>query len=183
MIAVCADPEDSSDPESAAGGGFSPGPSIHSPTRNSPDDEDIPVFEAQEAPDHIGGGASPWDVHPADGSDDDHDNSGPDYDSDSRCHAMDSHLAKLDSLTARGCADKFFEVHTKRWAPSFPRPGDDLHSARAGGVDVRETRKRKAAHLKRSVSESHSFCTSSNLSQERSNMFMEGFTNVRCQKF
>jgi hypothetical protein len=81
-----------------------------------------------------------------------------------RFHTMASHLAKLDSLTARGSADKFFKVHTDRWAPSMARPGDYLHSARAGGADPREIRKRRAAHISRSSAEAHAFCSSSNLS-------------------
>ena len=92
--------------------------------------------------------------------------------------SMSSHLAKLDSLSARGCADKFFKVHTARWGKSMARPGDYLHSARAGGADVRETRKRKADAITRMAAESHAFCTSSNLSQKRSDAVLETFTNV-----
>ena len=46
--------------------------------------------------------------------------------------SMSSHLAKLGSLSARGCADKFFKVHTARWGKSMARPGDYLHSAILG---------------------------------------------------
>jgi hypothetical protein len=95
-----------------------------------------------------------------------------------RFHTMSSHLAKLDSLTARGCADKFFKVHTDRWAPSMPRPGDYLHSARAGGTDPRDIRKRRAANISRSTAETHAFCCSSNLSLRRSDCHLDTFTNV-----
>ena len=91
---------------------------------------------------------------------------------------ISSHLAKLDSLCARGCADKFFKVHTAKWGPSMPRPGDYLHSARAGGADVRETRKRKADGITRMAAESHAFCTSSNLSEKRNDAVLQTFTNV-----
>jgi len=60
----------------------------------------------------------------------------------------------------------------------MPRPGDFLHSARAGGADARECRKRKAVEIARSAAESHAFCTSSNLSQKRSDAHLETFTNV-----
>ena len=93
-------------------------------------------------------------------------------------HTMSSHLSKLDSLTARGCADKFFNVHTARWAPSMPRPGDFLHSAQAGGVSARETRKRRASEITRSAAESHAFCSSANLSQSRSDDVLDTFANV-----
>ena len=99
-------------------------------------------------------------------------------DQEGRFHTMASHLSKLDSLTARDCEDKFFHVHTRRWGHSMPRPNNNLHSARAGFPDVRETRKRRAANISRSSAESHAFCTSSNLSQERSDIFMERFGNV-----
>jgi hypothetical protein len=105
---------------------------------------------------------------------------GPEYECEG---TMSSHLAKLDSLSARGCADKFFQVHTARWGKSMPRPGDLLHSARAGGEDVREGRKRKAEDITRIAAESHAFCTSSNLSQRRCDSVLETFTNVSTFKF
>ena len=107
---------------------------------------------------------------------------GPEYECEGH-GTMSSHLAKLDSLSARGCADKFFQVHTARWGKSMPRPGDLLHSARAGGEDVREARKRKAEDITRIAAESHAFCTSSNLSQRRSDSVLETFTNVSTFKF
>jgi hypothetical protein len=106
------------------------------------------------------------------------DDCGVDPGCEGRFHTMSSHLSKLDSLTARGCADKFFKVHSARWAPAMPRHGDFLHSARAGGVDARETRKRKASCITRSAAESHAFCTSSNLSQNRSDAHLDSFSNV-----
>ena len=102
--------------------------SIHnSPRRDSPDHSDEQRDEkAEDRHDHLADDVP-------DMSDDD-----PlaDWvDPEGRLHSMSSHLSKLESLTARVCADKFFKVHTARWAPSMPRPGDFLHSARAGGVD------------------------------------------------
>ncbi len=70
-----------------------------------------------------------------------------------RFHTMSSHYSKLDSLMARGCADKFFKFHTDRWSSSMPRPGDYSHSARAVGADHRETRKRRAVVISRSAAE------------------------------
>jgi hypothetical protein len=61
-----------------------------------------------------------------------------------RYHTITNHLAKLDGLAVRGCADKFFNAHYARWWSSLPRPGDALHSARHGREDARESRKRKA---------------------------------------
>ena len=144
--------------------------SIHnSPRRDSPDHSDEQRDEeAEDRHDHLADDVP-------DMSDDD-----PlaDWvDPEGRLHSMSSHLSKLEILTARVCADKFFKVHTARWAPSMPRPGDFLHSARAGGVDARETRKRKAAEITRSAGESHAFCTSSNLSEKRSDAHLETFTN------
>ena len=102
---------------------------------------------------------------------------GPEFECEG-CGTISSHLAKLDSLSARGRADKFFQVHTARWGQSMPRPGDLLHRARAGGADVGKGRKRKAEHITRIAAESHAFCTSSNLSQRRSDSVLETFTNV-----
>ena len=107
---------------------------------------------------------------------------GPEYECEG-LGTMSSHLAKLDSLSARGCADKFFQVHTARWGKSMPRPGDLLHSARAGGEDVRQVRKRRAENITRIAAESHAFCTSSNLSQRRCDSVLETFTNVSTFKF
>lgn len=95
-------------------------------------------------------------------------------------HTLESHLAKLDGLIPKGNVDKFFQVHTDRWRASMPRPGDELHSAKAAGAssNVRESRKRKASVFSRSLGETHAFCTSSNLSDARSDRVLEGFTNV-----
>ncbi len=107
---------------------------------------------------------------------------GPEYECEGR-GTMSSHLAKLDSLSARGCADKFFQVHTASWGQSMPCPGDILHSARAGRADVLEVRKRNAESITRVVAESHAFCTSSNLSQRRRDSVLETFTNVGTSMF
>ena len=105
---------------------------------------------------------------------------GPDYpEHDGSQHCIYTHLAKLDSLAAKGCADKFFQTHAERWGSGMPRPGDVIHSAQADGVDVRLTRKRNAAGIKRSLAEVHAHCTSSNLSDARSNRVMDAFCNVR----
>jgi hypothetical protein len=105
---------------------------------------------------------------------------GPDYpEHDGSQHCIYTHLAKLDTLAAKGCADKFFETHAERWGSGMPRPGDVIHSAQADGVDARLTRKRNAAGIKRSLAEVHAHCTSSNLSDARSNRVMDAFCNVR----
>ena len=142
--------------------------SIHNSPRRSDHGDEQRDEEAEDRHDHLADDVPDMS---------DHDTDWVDPDSEGRLHSMSSHLSKLDSLAARGCADKFFKVHTARWAPSMPRPGDFLHSARAGGVDARETRKRKAAEITRSAAESHAFCTSSNLSQKRSDAHLETFTN------
>jgi hypothetical protein len=133
------------------------------PPTGDPDQDEHPD---ESDPDHHGHG------------DDGHSDEEPEgwADQEGQFHTMASHLSKLDSLTARDCADKFFDVHSRRWGHLMPR--HDLHSARAGFPDVRESRKRKAANISRSSAESHAFCTSSNLSQERSDIFMESFGNV-----
>ena len=99
---------------------------------------------------------------------------------DPALHTVESHLAKLDGLIPMGNADKFFQVYKDRWRASMPHPGDELHSARAAGADsnARESRKRKASEFSRSTAETHAFCTSSNLSDARSDRVLEGFTNV-----
>ena len=113
---------------------------------------------------------------------DDPDSFLPDYhDPDLALHnTLESHLAKLDGLIPMGNADKFFQVYRDRWRASMPHPGDELHSARAAGADsnARESRKRKASEFSRSTAETHAFCTSSNLSDARSDRVLEGFTNV-----
>jgi hypothetical protein len=172
----CADAEDSSssEPDDDGGGGApSASPPPSQPSRASP------------RPDSPGHGHP--DEHPDENADEDlpyMSDDGPEYECEGLC-TMSSHLAKLDSLSARGsrCADKFFQVHTARWGESMPRPGDLLHSARAGGADVRELRKRKAENITRITAESHAFCTSSNLSQRRSDAVLETFTNVSTFKF
>ena len=173
----CADAEDSSSsepesPDDDGSGGAPPAPPPPSqPSRDSP------------RPDSPGHGHP--DEHPDANADEDlpyMSDDGPEYECEGH-GTMSSHLAKLDSLSARGCADKFFQVHTARWGKSMPRPGDPLHSARAGGEDVREARKRKAEDITRIAAESHAFCTSSNLSQRRSDSVLETFTNVSTFKF
>jgi hypothetical protein len=152
----------------ADGGGATP---PDSPVRrnSSPSYDEQPESPDKEAEDRDDPHLEP------DVSDEDSDfGNGP----EGRFHTMSSHLAKLDSLTARGCADKFFKVHTDRWAPSMPRPGDYLHSARAGGTDPRDIRKRRAANISRSTAETHAFCCSSNLSLRRSDCHLDTFTNV-----
>ena len=112
---------------------------------------------------------------------DDPDSFLPDYhDPDLALPTLESHLAKLDGLIPIGNADKFFQVYKDRWRASMPHPADELHSARAAGADsnVRESRKRKASEFSRSTAETHAFCTSSNLSDARSDRVLEGFTNV-----
>ena len=112
---------------------------------------------------------------------DDPDSFLPDYhDPDLALPTLESHLAKLDGLISKGNADKFFQVYRDRWRASMPHPGDELHSARAAGADsnARESRKRKASEFSRSTAETHAFCTSSNLSDARSDRVLEGFTNV-----
>ena len=166
---------ESSDPDYSNEGGFDAGDKLNSPIQ--------PVSEHDDSqPDR-----------PAQDEDDDFDepycsDDGPDWDvgPDGPFNTLSSHLTKLDSLTARGCADKFFQVHSARWAPLMPRPGDYLHSARAGGIDARETRKRKASDITRSMAESHAFCSAANLSQSRCDQFMQTFTNVNiffCLRF
>ena len=112
---------------------------------------------------------------------DDPDSFLPDYhDPDLALPTLESHLAKLDGLISKGNADKFFQVYRDRWRASMPHPGDELHSARAAGADsnARESRKRKASEFSRSTAETYAFCTSSNLSDARSDRVLEGFTNV-----
>ncbi len=96
-----------------------------------------------------------------------------------RYHTIAIHLAKLDGLAVRGCADKFFNAHSARWGSSLPRPGDVLHSARHGGEDIWGSRKRKADGVRRSLAETHAFITSSNLSEVRADRVLETFCNVR----
>ena len=129
MVRILADSEasSSSDSEPEYGDGGAPG-RARSPDPPSPSHPDPP---AQDSP-----GPSPGHPDEPEMSDD-----GPEYPDCEGLGSMSSHLAKLDRLSARGCADKFFEVHTVRWGPSMPRPGDYLHSARAGEPDVREGRK------------------------------------------
>jgi len=171
MVRILADSEasSSSDSEPEYGDGGAPERAC-SPDPPPPSHPDPP---AQDSP-----GPSPGHPDEPEMSDD-----GPDYPDCEGLGSMSSHLAKLDSLSARGCADKFFEVHTARWGPSMPRPGDYLHSARAGEPDVREGRKRKAENITRIVAESHAFCTSSNLSQRRSDSVLETFTRVSTSQF
>ena len=104
----------------------------------------------------------------------------PDFpEEEGRYHTMAEHLSKLDGLAVRGCADKFFSAYSARWGSRMPRPGDVLHSARHGGEDARESRKRKADGLFRSLAETHAFITSANLSEARGDRVMETFCNVR----
>ena len=104
----------------------------------------------------------------------------PDFpEEEGRYHTMAEHLSKLDGLAVRGCADKFFSAYSARWGSRMPRPGDVLHSARHGGEDARESRKRKADGLFRSLAETHAFVTSANLSDARGDRVMETFCNVR----
>ncbi len=62
----------------------------------------------------------------------------------------------------------------------MPHPGDELHSANAAVADshVRQSRQRKASVFVQSTGETHSFCTSLNLADARSDRVLEGFTNV-----
>ena len=170
---------DSSDPDVDDGGGFDAEDLVDFPIQPEHEDSDLeasqPDRQAQDKQADVS--------HSEDGpncSDDE-----PEWDDgpDGRFNALATHLAKLDSLTARGCADKFFKVHTARWAPSMPRPGDILHSARAGGLDVRESRKRKASEITRSTAEIHAFCTATNLSQIASDHHLQTFTNVSPLRF
>ncbi len=50
----------------------------------------------------------------------------------------------------------------------MPSPGDLLHSARAGGVDVLEASELKALCVTRSAAEPHALCSSANVFQQRS---------------
>lgn len=179
----CADSEDSSSSaEDGDGGAFPGGGGAHSsdqisldqPCHGSPSQD--PPGPGHNQDEHCDPDEDDRDVPDMSELDDGSDSC--DYPECEGLGTMSSHLAKLDSLCARGCADKFFKVHTAKWGPSMPRPGDYLHSARAGGADVRETRKRKAGGITRMAAESHAFCTSSNLSEKRSDAVLETFTNV-----
>ena len=104
----------------------------------------------------------------------------PDFpEEEGRYHTMSEHLSKLNGLAVRGCADKFFSAYSARWGTRMPRPGDVLHSARHGGEDARESRKRKADGLFRSLAETHAFITSANLSEAWGDRVMETFCDVR----
>ncbi len=96
-----------------------------------------------------------------------------------RYHTIANHLAKIDGLAVRECADMFFNAHKARWGSCMPRPGDALHSGRHGGEDARESRKRKAGGINRSLAESHAFITASNLADARGDRVLETFCNVR----
>jgi hypothetical protein len=41
---------------------------------------------------------------------------------------MADHLAKLDGLAVRGCADKFFSAYSARWGSRMPRRSRDLET-------------------------------------------------------
>ncbi len=168
------DSSDSSDPDVDDEGEFDAEDLVNSPIQ--PEHEDLDLDASQ--PDRLALFKHADDNHSEDEPDCSDDEPEWDGGPDGRFNALATHLTKLDSLTARGCADKFFKVHTARWAPSMPRPGNFLHSARAGGLDVRESRKRKASEITRSAAETHAFCTATNLSQITIDHHLQTFTNV-----
>ncbi len=156
-------------------------------TDSESDSEDSSVPDAENLGDSNGGGHIDPDVEePGDEVDErEDDNEGssedlPDFpEEEGHFHTMADHLAKLNGLAVRGCADKFFSAYSGRWGSRMPRPGDVLHSARHGGEDARESRKRKADGLHRSLAETHAFVTSSNASEDRADNVLETFCNVR----
>ena len=165
---------DSSDHDVDDGGGFDAEDLLDFPIQPEHEDSDLEASQPDRQAQDKQADVSQSEDGPNCSDDEPEWDDGP----DGRFNALATHLAKLDSLTARGCADKFFKVHTARWAPSMPRPGDILHSARAGGLDVRESRKRKASEITRSAAEIHAFCTATNLSQIASDHCLQTFTNV-----
>ena len=153
---------------------------MHVHTDAESDIEDSSAPDAGILEDSNDGGHIDPDVEePGDEREDD-DEDCPDFpEEEGRFHTMADHLSKLDGLAVRGCADKFFSAYSARWASRMPRPGDVLHSARHGGEDARESRKRKADGLDRSLAETHAFITSANLSEARGDRVIETFCNVR----
>ena len=157
---------------------------MHVHTDSESDSEDLSAPDAGNLEDSNDGG--PIDQHaelPGDEREDDDEGGSedlPDFpEEEGRYHTMADHLAKLDGLAVRGCADKFFSAYSARWGSRMPRPGDVLHSARHGGENARESRKRKADGLARSLAETHAFITSANLSEARADRVIETFCNVR----
>ena len=153
-------------------------------TDSESDSEDSSVPDAGNLGDSNGGGHIDPDVEePGDEREDDDEGGSEDFpdfpEEEGRYHTMAEHLAKLDGLAVRGCADKFFSAYSARWGSSMPRPGDVLHSARHGGEDARASRKRKADGIHRSLAETHAFITSSNASEARGDGVIETFCNVR----
>ena len=132
-----------------------------------------------EEPGDGGGHIDPDVEEPGDEREDDDEGGSEDFpdfpEEEGRFHTMADHLAKLDGLAVRGCADKFFSAYSGRWGSRMPRTGDVLHSARHGGEDARESRKRKADGLNRSLAETHAFITSSNASEARGDGVIETF--------
>jgi hypothetical protein len=153
---------------------------MHVHTDSESDIEDSSAPDAGNLEDSNDGGHIDPDVEePGDEREDD-DEDCPDFpEEEGRFHTMADHLSKLDGLAVRGCADKFFSAYSARWGSRMPRPGDVLHSARHGGEDARESRKRKADGLDRSLAETHAFITSANLSEARGDRVIETFCNVR----
>jgi hypothetical protein len=153
-------------------------------TDSESDSEDSSVPDAGNLGDSNGGGHIDPDMEePGDQREDDDEGGSEDFpdfpEEGGRFHTMADQLAKLDGLAVRGCADKFFSAYTGRWGSRMPRPGDVLHSARHGGEDARESRKRKADGLNRSLAETHAFVTFSNASEARGDRVLETFCNVR----
>jgi hypothetical protein len=153
-------------------------------TDSESDSEDSSVPDVGNLEDSNDGGHIDQDAElPRDEREDDDEGGSEDFpdfpEEEGRYHTMAEHLAKLDGLAVRGCADKFFSAYSARWGSSMPRPGDVLHSARHGGEDARATRKRKADGLGRSLAETHAFITSANLCEVRGDRVMETFCNVR----
>ena len=166
-------------------------PSFHVYADSESDSEESSVPDAgrrdseDAGPGILGDSNDGGHFHPEEEDERDDDDEGgsedvPDFpEEEGRYHTLANHLAKLDGLALRGCADKFFDAHSARWGSSLPRPGDELHSARHGGEDARGSRKRKADGLSRSLAEAHAFITSSNLSEARADRVLETFCNVR----
>ncbi len=107
---------DSSDHDVDNGGGFDAEDLVDFPIQPEHEDSDLeasqPDRQAQDKQADVS--------HSEDGPDCSDDEPEWDDGPDGRFNALATHLTKLDSLTARGCADKFFKVYTARWAPSGP---------------------------------------------------------------
>ena len=108
---------------------------VHTDCESDIEDSSAPVPpDAENLEDSNDGGHIDQDAElPGDEREDDDEGGSedlPDFpEEEGRFHTMANHLAKLDGLAVRGCADKFFSAYSARWGSSMPRPGDKLHSA------------------------------------------------------